>query len=168
MSISMAYSFGLNYIIFSTFAELWTQRYGQSVSRSDLDYIALAIGNTITAQGGARCTDRVWANLKNQAGGDTALEYRVPMIIPVSVLIPIELFWYGWAGVKRAYWVITDIGAGIFAAGIILATQAMQAFVLDSLPEYTTSATTAKPVPAQHLPYLCVEHVCGAGLRMRQ
>jgi len=144
MSISMAYSFSLNYIMSSTFAALWTQRYGQSVSRSDLNYIALAIGNTITAQGGARCTDRVWANLKNQAGGDTALEYRVPMMI------------------------ITDTGVGIFPAGIVLATQAMQAFVLNSLPEYTTSATTAKPVPAQHLPYLCVEHVCSAGLRMRQ
>jgi len=140
MSIFMAYNFGIKYIMFSTSAELWTQRYGQSVSRSGLNYIALAIGNTIAAQGGARFTDRVWANLKNQAGGDTAPEYRVPMMIPGSVL---GLFWYGWAGEKRAYWVITDIGIGIFAAGIILATQAMQAYVLDSFPKYTSSATAA-------------------------
>lgn len=143
MSIFMAYNFGINYIMFSTFAELWTQRYGQSVSRSGLNYIALAIGNTIAAQGGARFTDRVWAHLKTKAGGDTAPEYRVPMMIPGSLLIPIGLCWYGWAGEKRAYWVITDIGVGIFAAGIILGTQAMQAYVLDSFPEYTSSATAA-------------------------
>lgn len=92
MSIFMAYNFGINYIMFSTFAELWTQRYGQSVSRSGLNYIALAIGNTIAAQGGARLTDRVWVHLKNKAGGDTAPEYRVPMMIPGSLLIPIGLF----------------------------------------------------------------------------
>lgn len=143
MSIFMAYNFGINYIMFSTFAELWTQRYGQSVSRSGLNYIALAIGNTIAAQGGARLTDRVWVHLKNKAGGNTAPEYRVPMMIPGSLLIPIGLFWYGWAGEKRAYWVLTDIGVGIFAAGIILGTQAMQAYVLDSFPKYTSSASAA-------------------------
>jgi len=94
MSIFMAYNFGINYIMFSTFAELWTQRYGQSVARSGLNYIALSIGNTIAAQGGARLTDRVWAHLKDQVGRDTAPEYRVPMMIPGSVLIPISLFRY--------------------------------------------------------------------------
>lgn len=143
MSIFMAYNFGINYIMFSTFAELWTQRYGQTVSQSGLNYIALAIGNTLAAQVGARVTDRVWAHLKKKAGGVSAPEYRVPMMIPGSLLIPIGLFWYGWAGELRAYWVITDIGVAIFAAGIILGTQSMQAYVLDSFPKYTSSATAA-------------------------
>lgn len=143
MSIFMAYNFGINYIMFSTFAELWTQHYGQTVSQSGLNYIALAIGNTLAAQVGARYTDRIWANLSRKAAGATAPEYRVPMMIPGSLLIPIGLFWYGWAGQLRAYWVVTDIGVGIFAAGIILGTQAMQAYVLDSFPKYTSSATAA-------------------------
>ncbi len=143
MSIFTAYNFGINYIMFSTFAELWTQRYGQTVTQSGLNYIALAVGNTIAAQAGARFTDHVWAHLKRKAGNVTAPEYRVPMMIPGSLLIPIGLFWYGWAGEMKAYWVITDIGVGVFAAGIILGTQAMQAYVLDSFPKYTYSATAA-------------------------
>ncbi len=39
---------------------------------------------------------------------------------------------------------------------------------MDSFPKYTSSATAVKPVPAQRLPYLCAEHVRGAGLRMGQ
>ncbi len=59
MSIFMAYNFGINYIMFSTFAELWTQRYGQTVTQSGLNYIALAVGKTIASQVGARFTDRI-------------------------------------------------------------------------------------------------------------
>lgn len=143
MSIFKAYNFGINYIMFSTFAELWTQRYGQAVLQSGLNYVALAVGNTLAAQVGARVTDGIWARLKKKAGGVTAPEYRVPMMIPGSLPIPIGLFWYGWAGELKAYWLITDIGVGIFAAGIILGTQAMQAYVLDSFPNYTSSATAA-------------------------
>ncbi|MCJ1407248.1 hypothetical protein MMC19_001319 [Ptychographa xylographoides] len=127
----------------STFAELWTQRYGQSVQQSGLNYIALAIGNTIAAQIGARITDRVWATLKRKAGGLTLPENRVPMMIPGSLLIPIGLFWYGWTGESRAFWIVTDVGVGIFTCGIILGTQAMQAYVLDSFPKYTSSASAA-------------------------
>ncbi|MCJ1391464.1 hypothetical protein MMC18_004328 [Xylographa bjoerkii] len=143
ISIFMAYDLGINYIMLATFAQLWTQRYGQTVSQSGLNYIAIAIGNTLAAQVGARVTDRVWARLKSKAAGVTVPEYRVPMMIPGSLLIPIGLLWYGWAGELKAYWLITDIGVGVFATGIIFGTQAMQAYVLDSFPEYTASATAA-------------------------
>ncbi|MCJ1403418.1 hypothetical protein MMC11_006641 [Xylographa trunciseda] len=143
MSLFMAFNFGINYILLSTYAELWTQRYGQTQAESGYHYVTLAIGNTLASQVGARITDRVWAALKRRAGGITAPEYRVPMMIPGSLLIPIGLFWYGWAAESRVFWLVTDIGAAIFACGIILAVQSMQAYVLDSFPGYTASATAA-------------------------
>lgn len=143
MSIFMAYNFGINYIMFSTYAELFTKHYGQTVSQSGFNYLALAIGNTLASQVGARLTDRVWAYLKGKASGSTVPEYRVPMMVPGSLLIPLGLFWYGWAGELKAHWAITDFGVGIFAAGIMLAQQAMQAYVLDSFPKYASSAMAA-------------------------
>lgn len=143
MSLYLAYNFGVLYITLATFATLWTERYHQSVSSSGLHYIALAIGYTIATQVGAPITDRIWAHLKKKGGGTTVPEYRVPLMVPGALLILIGLFWFGWAAESRAFWLVTDIGVGIFGCGTILMTQAMQAYVLDSCPTYIASATAA-------------------------
>jgi MFS family permease len=101
MSLLLAYIFGILYIVLSTFATLWTERYGQSLGDSGLHYIALAIGYTIAAQAGARITDQIWKHLKARAGGETQPEYRVPLMIPGAIIIPIGLFWYGWTAQER-------------------------------------------------------------------
>ena len=143
MSFYLAYNFGILYIVLSTFAALWTDHYGQSVSVSGLHYIALVTGYTIAAQGGARVTDRVWKHLKSRANGETRPEYRVPLMIPGAIIIPIGLFWYGWTAEARAIWILPDIGIAIFGCGIILGTQAMQAYVMDSFKTYIASASAA-------------------------
>ena len=38
---------------------------------------------------------------------------------------------------------MTDIGIAVFGCGIILGTQAMQAYVMDAFSKYTASATAA-------------------------
>lgn len=141
MALFMAYNFGINYIMLSTFAQLWTDRYGQTVEQSGLNYIALAIGNSFAAQIGAKVMDILWAKLKARAGGVTAPEYRVPMMFPGALLVPVGLFWYGWAGEMRMHWLFTDVGVGVFTCGIILASQSMQVYVIDSFPRYVASAS---------------------------
>jgi hypothetical protein len=71
MSLYLDYNFGILYIILSTFANLWVDRYGQSVSTSGLHYLVLAIGYAIAAQVGGPVTDRIWRHLQNKAGGVT-------------------------------------------------------------------------------------------------
>lgn len=143
MSVYLAYNFGILYIVLSTFATLWTKRYGQSETISGVHYIALAIGYTIAAQGGARVTDRVWKYLKARAKGETQPEYRVPLMIPGAIIIPIGLFWYGWTAQARAFWILPDIGIAIFGCGIIVGTQAMQAYVMDAFSKHVASASAA-------------------------
>ncbi|MCJ1321674.1 hypothetical protein MMC15_007019 [Xylographa vitiligo] len=143
VSLFLAYNFGILYITLSTFATLFTTQYGQSTSTSGLHYIALVIGYTIAAQAGGRLTDTLWAHLSRKADGATAPEYRVPLMVPGAVLIPVGLFWYGWAGAARAAWIVTDLGAAVFGCGVILGTQAMQVYVLDAYADYTASASAA-------------------------
>lgn len=58
-------------------------------------------------------TDYIHARLKVRAGGLVAPEYRVPMMIPGVLLMPIGLFWYGWAAERQAFWLAVDVGAGV-------------------------------------------------------
>jgi MFS family permease len=143
MSIFLAYNFGILYLVLSTFATLWIDRYHQGPDDSGLHYIALVIGYTIAAQGGARVMDRLWAHLKRKANGKTAPEYRVPLMLPGVFLIPAGLFWYGWSAEAIAPWIVTDLGIAVFGMGVIVSTQSMQAYVMDSYSQYVASASAA-------------------------
>jgi len=139
----MAFNYGTLFFVLSSYATIWTTKYHQSVSTSGLHYIALLIGYTIAAQGGARLTDRLWRHLKAKAGGQTAPEFRVPLMLPGTILVPAGLLWYGWAAQSHAPWPVVDIGISVFGCGIILSTQAMQQYVMESYREQVASAAAA-------------------------
>ncbi|KAK2752398.1 hypothetical protein FQN55_007438 [Onygenales sp. PD_40] len=143
VGVFLAYNFGTLYFVLTSFASIWTTQYHQSVSISGLHYIALVTGSTIGAQLGAALTDRLWAYLKKRAGGETAPEYRVPLMIPGTLLIPISLFWYGWAAEKKAKWIAVDVGAAVFNFGIIMSTHSQQQYVMEAYRGYMASATAA-------------------------
>jgi MFS family permease len=130
--IFLAYNFGTLYLVLTEFASVWTDRYHQSVSISGLHYISLVIGSTIGSHVGARATDKLWAYLKRRAHGETALEYRIPLILPGLLFIPAGLFTYGWAAHSRSHWIVVDIGAALFNLGLIMSTQAYQQYVIEA------------------------------------
>ena len=142
ISLFLAYNFGILYIVLTTFATMWITVYQQSEAVSGVNYLGLVIGYTIAAQAGAPVTDRIWRYLK-RTRGETAPEYRVPLMIPAMVLIPTGLLCYGWSVERHAHWAVVDVGIGIFGCGIILSTQSMQAYVMDAFVDYTASASAA-------------------------
>lgn len=143
IAIFLAYNFGILYIVLSTFATLWIERYGQTEWQSGLHYFALVIGYTVAAQAGGFVMDKLWAYLKKKANNDTAPEYRAPLMVPGAILIPLGLFLYGWSTERDPHWIVPDIGIAIFGCGIILNTQALQAYVMDAFREYIASASAA-------------------------
>ncbi|KAI0881308.1 MFS general substrate transporter [Annulohypoxylon maeteangense] len=143
VAIFLAYNFGILYLVLSTFATLWIDRYGQTETQSGLNYIALVIGYTIAAQVGSRMMDKLWAYLEAKAGNNTAPEYRVPLMIPGAILIPVGLFIYGWTAEKHMHWIVPDIGIAILGCGIINNTQSLQAYVMDAYHDYVASASAA-------------------------
>ncbi|KAF2139773.1 uncharacterized protein K452DRAFT_300277 [Aplosporella prunicola CBS 121167] len=143
MSLFLAYNFGILYIVLATFATMWIDVYHEAVNISGINYLGLVIGYTIAAQVGGPATDRIWKHLQAKHGGNTAPEYRVPLMLPSIVLIPTGLFWYGWSVHAHLHWAMTDVGIGIFGCGIILGTQSMQAYVMDAFPHHTASASAA-------------------------
>lgn len=147
VAIFLAYNFGILYIVLSTFATLWIERYGQTATQSGLQYIALIIGYTIAAQVGGKVMDYLWQYLARRSSEDenenAAPEYRVPLMAPGAILIPLGLFIYGWTAERQLFWVVPDIGIAIFGCGIILNTQALQAYVMDAFGKYVASASAA-------------------------
>jgi MFS family permease len=143
MALIMSFNYGTLLFVYASYAVIWTNDYHQSISISGLHYIAFATGFTLGAQVGARITDRLWQHFKAKAGGQTAPEYRVPLMLPGIVMIPVGMLWYGRAVQAHTHWAVVDVGAGVFGCGIILSTQASQQYIMESYREYVASAAAA-------------------------
>jgi MFS family permease len=143
MSVFTAFNFGVLYFVLSTFSSLFTDQYYQTTAQSGIHYLSLAIGYLIADQVGGIITDQIWAHLKKKAGDSTAPEFRVPLMVPGGLLMPIGLFWYGWSAEAKLHWIMPDIGAAVFGCGFMLNSNAMGAYVLDAFEKYTASATAA-------------------------
>ena len=67
-------------------------------------------------------------------------------MIPGSFLFPIGLFIYGWSAQYVTQWIVPNIGAAIFAAGVIVGFQCIQTYLIDAYVHFAASAIGAATV----------------------
>jgi MFS family permease len=106
-ALYMAYLYGLIYLVISSFSALYTSpEYGQSVQIAGLHYIAIAIGCLVGSQLTARFNQVIHRRQKIKHNGKVFPEFRVPVLIPCAITLPIGFFWYGWSAQKSLFWVM--------------------------------------------------------------
>ncbi|KAI1444492.1 MFS general substrate transporter [Annulohypoxylon stygium] len=149
IALYMMYVYGLMYLMLASFPTLFTSPvpsgYGMSIGIGGLNYISLGLGFFLGAQVCAPLQDRVYAYLKQRYGHGQP-EFRVPMMVPGAVLIPVGLLIYGWTAEYKTHWIGPNIGAVLFAAGAIICFQCLQGFLVDSYQRYAASAVGAATV----------------------
>ncbi|KAL4958021.1 MFS general substrate transporter [Aspergillus filifer] len=142
MAIYMAYLFGIAYLLFATFPEIWTLVYNESPSIGGLNYLSIAIGSFIGLFFNLKVVDRIYKTLKARNNDVGRPEFRMPSLAVGSVISTIGLFWYGWS-IGKTHWIMPNIGAAIFTAGTISCLQGMQTYIVDSYQTYAASAMAA-------------------------
>lgn len=90
--------------------------------------------------------DRIYRKLKARNNGVGKPEFRVPLMIPGAMLVPVGLFIYGWTAQYKTFWIGPNIGAAIFAAGTIIGFQCTQTYIVDAYTRYAASAIGAATV----------------------
>ncbi|PBP23564.1 major facilitator superfamily transporter [Diplocarpon rosae] len=146
LALYMAYLYGITYLVLSTFPGLWENEYNESVGIGGLNYISLGVGFFIGTQVSAPCQDRIYRTLKKRNNGVGKPEFRVPLMLPGALLVPIGLFWYGWSAQVHTHWIMPNIGAAIFSAGTIVGFQCIQTYIVDAYTRYAASAIGAATV----------------------
>lgn len=146
LALYMMYLYGLMYLILSTFPGLWAS-YGMSTGIGGLNYIALGLGFFLGAQICAPIQDRIYARLKKHYNVSVGRpEFRIPMMIPGAIMMPVGLIIYGWTAQYRVHWIGPDIGVVLLSGGVIIGFQAIQGFLVDSYTRYAASAVAAATV----------------------
>ncbi|PQE25914.1 mfs multidrug transporter protein [Rutstroemia sp. NJR-2017a BBW] len=140
LSIYMAVLYGIMFLVLFTFPLLWTNVYHQSVSTGSLNYISTGVGYTLGAQAGGALNDWIYAKLKSRNNDVGTPEFRVALMVPGSILIPIGLFIYGWTGQYHTHWIAPNIGVAVFCMGTIMCFQGIQTYTIDAYSRYAASA----------------------------
>ncbi|KAI9366735.1 major facilitator superfamily domain-containing protein [Zopfochytrium polystomum] len=143
ISLYMAYLYGILYLVIATFTQLWVVRYHETLSISGLHYLALGIGLLGGTLASGPVMDRIYLNLREKNGGVGVPEHRLPITIPLSFVLPIGLFMYGWTAQQRVFWLAPDVGMMLFGLAFTIEFQALAVYVVDGYRRYAASAMAA-------------------------
>jgi len=140
----MAFSYGVLYLALSTFPDLYMNVYGESVGISGLNYISLGLGFFIGAPLCGKSGDKIYRKLKaRDPRGQGKPEYRMPVVIPFSLFVPIGLLTYGWSAQAHTHWIVPNIGSFLFGIGTIAAFQCVTTYLVDTYARFAASAVAA-------------------------
>ncbi|THH18799.1 hypothetical protein EW146_g2225 [Bondarzewia mesenterica] len=143
LGLYMAFVYGQLYLAITTLPGIFENIYHENVGIAGLNYIALGIGLSGTSQLNARMLDRIYIYLKEKKGGAGRPEYRLPSMVPATILLPVGLLIAGWSAQTHSHWIGTDIGILLIGAGSILNFQSIQTYVIDAFTLHAASALAA-------------------------
>lgn len=143
LALFYAYLYGLMYLVLSTFAVLWETKYNESISSASLNYFALGVGYLFGSQICGLFADPIYRALRSRNSGTGKPEFRVVLMFPASLLVPIGLLWYGWGAQSGTHWIVPDLGIGLFACGTMISFQCTTAYLYEAFTLYAASATGA-------------------------
>lgn len=128
MSLYVALVFGLMYLLFTTFTDLFESQYGFSTAISGLTYLGLGVALILAMVVFRTVGSRVLAARMEAEGVDRPRpEHRLVLMIWFSPFVGVGLFVYGWTARYQVHWIVPLIGTAMIGFGAF--------FVLVSLPD---------------------------------
>ncbi|KAJ5818723.1 hypothetical protein N7474_004314 [Penicillium riverlandense] len=144
LSIYIAVLYGLLYILFTTFTEVFEGQYGFTAGTSGLSFLGSGVGMLAGLAYSAYFSDR-GIRLKIQRQETLQPEDRLPsyMTIPGALSVPIGLFIYGWSTDKHVHWIVPEIGNAVTGYGMIIILMCVQTYLVDAFTAHAASAIAA-------------------------
>lgn len=144
LSTFCALVFGLTFLLFTTFPAVFDEQYGFTSGISGLSYLGLGIGMVSGLGLFSVLSDRM---LKARAGkGEMKPEYRLPLMVYISPVMPIGFFWYGWSADQHAHWIVPILGTSIIGLGSLFVIIPAQIYLVDAFGPYAASALAANTI----------------------
>ena len=130
LSTFCALVFGLQLLLFTTFPLVFEEQYGFSLGIAGLAYLGLGIGMIFALGLFSVLSDKMLK--KRSASGVMKPEYRLPLMVYFTPIIPIRFFWCGWSAHAKVHWIVPIIGTSFVGLGSL--------FVIVSIPAQAVCA----------------------------
>ncbi|KAJ9640241.1 uncharacterized protein PV06_10759 [Exophiala oligosperma] len=144
LSIYMAVVYGYLYLLFTTLTMVFEGTYHFSQGAVGLAFLGIGIGSLFGLVIFGALSDRTVKRLA--AKGEMKPEYRLPPLIPGSLIIPVGLFWYGWSAHAAIHWIMPIIGTLFVGLGLMATFMPIQTYLVDAYHLHAASALAASTV----------------------
>jgi hypothetical protein len=120
MALYVAITYGILYLLFTTFSFVYSDKYGFGEGVSGLSYIPAGLGMMIGVVVFGQITDAM-VRSRQEKGIAHKAEIRLSPIltIPCGLTLPVGLFIYGWTTQYAVHWIVPMIGVVIFTCGLM-------------------------------------------------
>jgi MFS family permease len=143
LSLYMAVTYGLLYLLFTTVTTTFTENYGWSNEISGLAYTGLGLGFITGLIAIGTTNDRTIKRLAKANNNVFEPEMRMVSCLPYACLLPISFFWYGWTADKHVFWIVPIIGLFPFGVGMMGIFLPIMTYMVDAFTHHAASATAA-------------------------
>ncbi|KAH8178983.1 major facilitator superfamily protein [Sarocladium implicatum] len=143
LSLLCAFVFGLLFILFTSFPSVFVEQYHFSSGISGLSYLGVGIGMALSLLAFATMSDR----LQKALGDSPKPEGRLRPMVWIMPLIPIGMFWYGWAAEEQTHWIVPIIGTSLIGFGSLWVLMPTQLYLVEAFgPAGAASALAANTI----------------------
>ena len=144
LSIYMAVIYGYLYLLFTTLTLVFERTYHFNQGTVGLSFLGIGIGSMLGLVIFGVLSDKMMK--KMAAKGEMKPEYRLPPLIPGSLVIPCGLFLYGWSADKGIHWIVPIIGTMLVGLGLLATFMPIQTYLVDAFTSHAASAIAANTV----------------------
>ncbi|RAH59833.1 caffeine resistance protein 5 [Aspergillus piperis CBS 112811] len=143
VSLYSSITYSYMYTLFTTFTSVFENVYGFTPGEAGLGYLGLGLGFCSGQVVVGYYSDR-YLKKQEKIHGKMKPEDRLPPLVVGCILVPIGLFWYGWAAEYRLHWIVPIAGTFFVGAGIFFVHLVTQVYLIDSYTLYAASAVSAE------------------------
>jgi MFS family permease len=143
LSLMMAFTYGVLYLLFTTITAVFEGEYGFSGGIVGLTYLGIGIGMFLGLAFFGTMSDR-GLKKKKAAGLEMKPEHRLPLLIPGAFCVPIGLFIYGWTAKYHVFWFVPIFGTSFVGIGLIATF--VRDFLLSASSPSTLTHLTQMPI----------------------
>ncbi|KAI1266647.1 major facilitator superfamily domain-containing protein [Xylariaceae sp. FL1019] len=142
LSLYTGLMFGLSYLLFTTFPQVFEGTYGFSTGTSGLSYLGLGTGFFASLFLFARLSDKL---LKQKRGATVARpEERLILMKWFAPICPAGIFIYAWTVNEHIHWIVPIIGTFLIGFSTLFVVLPVQGYFVDAFgPEAAASALAA-------------------------
>jgi multidrug resistance protein len=144
LSLYMAVVYGYLYLLFTTLTLVFEYKYHFSSGNVGLTFLGIGVGSLLGLVIFGLVSDALVKHMARK--GEMKPEYRLPPLIPGSLLIPIGLFWYGWTAEKGVHWILPILGTMFVGLGLMATFMPINTYLVDAYTIHAASAMAASTV----------------------
>lgn len=142
LSLYTGLIFGLIFLLFTTFPDVFEGQYGFSAQISGLAYLGLGLGMGCGLFAFSTFSDK-YLKRKKQEGVQNP-ELRLVLMKVGACVVPVGCFLYGWTARYKVHWIVPIIGTWFIGFGALFIMMPIQVYLVDAYgPKAAASALGA-------------------------